>query len=1633
MPTLRNCVKCGEHIVLGDRFCAHCGAEQPATLGGGLTEAHSSRWDDIEKRLKAATEGRYHIRGLIGRGGMAAVYLADWPQMDLRVAIKVMDPYLLDQETFVQRFLQEARTIAKLKHRHIIRVYDSGQFGDLYYFCMDYFPGRSLEKVLSEEGPLPFPVVKLWLSQAADALGYAHRQPKPIVHRDVKPSNILLDSEGDLVITDFGIAKVRDVDRTLSSPSLTMPGAVLGTPTYLSPEQASLILNPQKALGGGQATGASDQYALGVVAYEMLVGSPPFSGDLGPLLLAHAGEDPPPILDRRPDCPRDLAEAVMRMLEKAPDDRWPSMHHVYAKLSAPSPPPGDPLRLQLMGYARGYKAVGSVSLSPPSGEIFEGQSFRLAATPLDLAGQPLRDRPLSWMSSDPNVALVTEEGQVTVLRSGPVSITATADGVSGEVRLEVAPVRVDTVVVLPSQLSLAMGEEGALRTLLFSGDGKELEGREVEWSSSDGGVAEVSAEGTVTALRLGRAVVTATSQGRSGTVTVEVIPVPVASVELSPPSLALEVGEVSVFRCSVRDAMGRALEERSTNWTSDDPSVVDLSGGGRVVGLRPGQTTVTVECGGVSGTGLVTVSPEKVASLRISPDPVELMEGDRVQLAAVPYGAREAELADRPIVWETGSPEVAEVDEVGILWGIRPGQATIIARCEGKEASVGVSVAEAPVLSLDLLPAQVTLAVGDSLRLHAIPKGRDGRELGPRPVAWVSSDESTVSVDDDGLVRAVEEGEASVAARCQGREASARVLVRPAPVASLEVPESSVILELGESRTLLPVARGSGGQVLEGRALLWSSSSPDVAEVDGAGRVRALAVGTTLVTVGCEGVEATVSATVAPERVVAVEVSPSACELEEGEEARLTASPRGKTGMVLSDRKVEWSSEDPSVVRVSGDGSLRGLSPGSIKVTARCGDHHATCRVTVNPAAVGSLDIGPTHLSLVEGESGSLSATVRSERERELAGRSISWASTEPEIAQVSHDGRVQALAAGRGTITATCEGKSASASVLVTLEDVASLKVDPGSATLGVGESLRVGCQVLGTSGRRLERHVRWRSETPEVASVTGEGEVEGLTSGRATITAECEGHRASLSVTIAPPPVAAVRITPEAPFLFPGDFLQLEAVMEDARGGRLSGRSVSWSSSNPKVARVGEDGRVEALDSGAVRISAKSEDRRAEVMVEVKALPVASVEVVSPGPGLRVKRRRQLEAVVLGTDGRPLKGRKVLWETSDPTVAEVDPATGRVRGLGEGTVGVTARCEGVEGHGTLTVEAPAGVPLPWLAGVGGVAILAAALGIWRLASPGGETVPHQESPVPVDVVDEMARASVAVVALSADRETVTVNEEIQLEALALDDQGVRLEDRAVEWRTSDPAVASVTALGNMGALTARRAGTAVITATVDGVSGTLQVVVQGPAAGPPPTPSPVPTPPAATAIRIDPTQGEMDVGTTRQLRVLDQGGSPVAATYRSSDAAVATISAQGVLRTVGPGTVTVTASHSGLTAQARFQVRAAVVPERAPTLGEATLDSLRANLGQISARASMAEYEAAYRILDQVGARLGELKIRFPVAPALLELEAAYLQEFRATYGRCDWDRRTMLERGQPNPPTCRPPPTGGGDEPI
>ena len=302
------------------------------------------RVDPVMVKLADATKGEYRIERELGRGGMATVYLAHDTSLDRKVAIKVMGAEVLAAgDVLVDRFLREARTGARLNHPHIIPVYAVRQTPELIYFVMKFIDGKPLDDVINGFGQLPIPLAARVIAQVADALAYAHRNG--IVHRDIKPGNVMLDKEGWVVLTDLGIAKVQEASM------LTATGSAVGTPTYMSPEQS----------GGSQATtGASDQYSLGCVAFEMLTGKPPFEGEsIISLIFQHHAEPPPPIQNLRPDCPAHIVSAINKMLEKSPEDRYSSMEEVAQLFRDSSTGDEEEFRDLLRAFATGTGAGDS--------------------------------------------------------------------------------------------------------------------------------------------------------------------------------------------------------------------------------------------------------------------------------------------------------------------------------------------------------------------------------------------------------------------------------------------------------------------------------------------------------------------------------------------------------------------------------------------------------------------------------------------------------------------------------------------------------------------------------------------------------------------------------------------------------------------------------------------------------------------------------------------------------------------------------------------------------------------------------------------------------------------------------------------------------------------------------------------------------------------------------------------------------------------------------------------------------------------------------------------------------------------------------------------------------------------------
>jgi serine/threonine protein kinase len=267
---------------------------------------------ELGQRLAQALEGRYEIIRLLGRGGMAAVFLAQDLVLERQVAIKVLPPDETRGGQLITRFQQEARTAARLDHPNIIPIHRVESEAGLVYLVMKYVTGQSLEELLAR-GPLPISQVRHVLREAALALGHAHR--RHVVHRDVKPANIMLDDDGRVVLTDFGISKALE-----GTTHITGTGTIIGTPAYMAPEQAK----------GREVDGRADQYALAIVGHRGLTGKLPFGGDAHSILYQQVFEPPPSLLEDRPDTPADLRLCLERALAKDADARFPSMEEFAA-------------------------------------------------------------------------------------------------------------------------------------------------------------------------------------------------------------------------------------------------------------------------------------------------------------------------------------------------------------------------------------------------------------------------------------------------------------------------------------------------------------------------------------------------------------------------------------------------------------------------------------------------------------------------------------------------------------------------------------------------------------------------------------------------------------------------------------------------------------------------------------------------------------------------------------------------------------------------------------------------------------------------------------------------------------------------------------------------------------------------------------------------------------------------------------------------------------------------------------------------------------------------------------------------------------------------------------------------------
>ena len=726
------CQNCGTPVATGALFCSRCGVDvtainsaeaatvEMASVGSPAPRVKST----MRQTLRDATLGEYEILDELGRGGMATVFLAHDIALDRKVAIKVMAPHLLEGEGMAERFKLEARTAAQLSHPHIIPIYAVRETESTLFFVMKYVEGKTLDEIIKKTGPLPIPMIKDVLGKVGAALGYAHR--RDVIHRDVKPGNIMIDEEGTPIVTDFGIAKVA------AKMGLTMTGTTIGTPAYMSPEQCE----------AKQVTGASDQYSLGIVAWEMLTGKTPFSGDSAvTTMYKHCHEPVPPLADFRPDAPPEILETVTRMLAKDPADRWPSLEAAVKKLGAATQSSLDPIRsmLELASHSEGRELIAQLSTprSPMPGVKRTGAG---TVAPSVVPAPKKRSR-VGMVAA--GVVLVVGGGALAVLRpweGGAVGGTTDNPGVA-----------------VPSEPA---GDTPPVQTPP-QGTGTEVP------ATTNGSVAPPPA--TTTAPEPA-----STSAGR-GSPPAQVPTAPpgeprsgaVASVRITGVRSGLEPGQQMVLAATPLDGRGQVVTAAAARWSSSNDSVGRVTQDGSFTAVGAGSVVVTAQIGGATGQETVTVAGASVASLTVDRSTLSLTAGQRATLAADARSRDGLPLTSR-IAWSSNNASVASVSATGEVTAAAPGQATITATAGSESAIVNVTVEAAPVDARTAITEIITAYAGalEGGDINAVRRAYPGmtsqqeRDLGAALPNLDRAILNVVSVDDQGdVATAVVRGE----------------------------------------------------------------------------------------------------------------------------------------------------------------------------------------------------------------------------------------------------------------------------------------------------------------------------------------------------------------------------------------------------------------------------------------------------------------------------------------------------------------------------------------------------------------------------------------------------------------------------------------------------------------------------------------------------------------------------------------------------------------------------------------------------------------------------------------------------------------------------------------------------------
>jgi uncharacterized protein YjdB len=888
----------------------------------------------------------------------------------------------------------------------------------------------------------------------------------------------------------------------------------------------------------------------------------------------------------------------------------------------------------------GPGAVASIAVNFPTAPIPVGSTAQLNPQALDKNGNPVQAECVyTFTSSDESVATVSSSGLITGVSEGTATITVETFGktASSVITVGSGAGPVSAITLVPQSVTIAQGQSGQVYAILTDANGDNIPVANlsvsapggsgvsqqtnapvtVQWASNNTAVATVSGTGVITGLTEGTAIITAVAGGKTATANISVVPSTnaVANIRIVPSAITVGIGSEAQLNAILTDANGVVLSNRTMTWTTSNAAIATVNPAtGLVKGVSAGNATITVTSEGKTASITVSVSSTGQGSIAFNQDTISVPVGGTAHASVVVSDADGNPVASPTVSFMVLNTSVATVSATGTsatVTGVANGQTRLRAVANGLTAEVPIIVSSVTVSSVSISPANPQVAVGQTLQMTATARDAGGNPIPGKAATWTSSNEAVATVTPNGgLVRGHAVGNATVTGTIDGVSNTVTVNVTPAQPAAIQInPPGPISLGVGQHVNLEVTVRDGAGNVINGLNLGFNSRNEAVASVTDEdllfpdGRVTAGSVPNQstyiIVTAIAGGVtkrdSVRIDVTLLPPAQIQIP-APSVC-VPLGRTVQLVGTVLDAANNVLTGQPISWAVSNPSVGSITAGGLLTGLTSGVTNVIASVGGVTQTVAVTVCPATVERVTLTPATASIPVNGTVQLVATTYDGLDNVLNGRTVTYTTSDASVATVSNTGLVTGLKVGNVTITATSEGKTATASIAVTNAPVDQVVVTPSVLSMTLtGGTRQLEVKTFDSFGNELTgRPVTYSSSNTGVASVSSTGVVTAHAIGDAVITVTSEGRSATVQVSVVNAPVASVQL------IGPSLILKLlwgtssetyTVVTRDADGNILTGRSCTWTSSNPNVFDVNL-GVVTALGLGTARLTVTCEGK--------------------------------------------------------------------------------------------------------------------------------------------------------------------------------------------------------------------------------------------------------------------------------------------------------------------------------------------------------------------------------------------------------------------------------------------------------